>query len=434
MVTLSELRTQISSLPKGNVYGKTINGKTYWYHQYFENGKRYCKLLQSDDVQKTIEQIKKRKALEEELSFLIRSKDVSLSKSMTQKTGYVMSKDDVVARFDHGELVFIDEKRCPLVINRTHRLEDFLRLRVVDGSRTHARLLKKALAISNLEDDAISLAAYSASISDAFWFKPLHSKLKYKDIAFSQNALFHLALEGDTAYFPFKLKQTPELTSPGSFEKGWKRIGEAWWLYKKGSKAEIFSELLASFIAPLLGVPSALYEYDSPYIRSKNFADTMDFEPMAALCGDDDNYEFVWEKLSSTYPEFISAYGRLMLFDALINNVDRHNQNYGFLRDRHHGKVVSLAPNFDCNLSLISGGPLNENPAKDGLIRLFLTFAKSKKEIQDVFKSVSLPELKEEDFAKASEKVPLELRPEYFDKLIHILKIRYDYLRQALLV
>ena len=42
--------------------------------------------------------------------------------------------------------------------------------------------------------------------------------------------------------------------------------------------------------------------------------------------------------------------------DALVFNVDRHTQNYGLLRCRETGEILSMAPNFDNNMALISRG------------------------------------------------------------------------------
>ena len=40
--------------------------------------------------------------------------------------------------------------------------------------------------------------------------------------------------------------------------------------------------------------------------------------------------------------------------DALVYNVDRHTQNFGILRDGETGAILSMAPNFDNNIALIS--------------------------------------------------------------------------------
>ncbi len=149
MATLSELLKELQTLPVGNIYQKTINGKIYNYHQYFENGKRYTKMISEDESAILLPLIKRR----QELQILIKNikskeKSITLSKNANKLTGYVMNKNKPVAEFENGVLITINEKLAPLVIKKTHSLEKFLSLRVIDMSRTNARLLKKALNIN----------------------------------------------------------------------------------------------------------------------------------------------------------------------------------------------------------------------------------------------------------------------------------------------
>lgn len=53
-------------------------------------------------------------------------------------------------------------------------------------------------------------------------------------------------------------------------------------------------------------------------------------------------------------------------------NVDRHTFNYGLLRDVNTGKILSLAPNFDNNLALISRGYAKSQERNDLMVKLFL--------------------------------------------------------------
>lgn len=68
--------------------------------------------------------------------------------------------------------------------------------------------------------------------------------------------------------------------------------------------------------------------------------------------------------------------------DVLCFNVDRHTNNYGILRDRESGEIVSMAPNFDNNMGLIFRGYLEFDnvraPQKTSglLIQLFLELLK----------------------------------------------------------
>lgn len=68
MDTLSELLKKLRSLPLGNVYKKNINGKTYYYHQYFINGKRICNLVKEDKLDELTSEINERKEIENESS------------------------------------------------------------------------------------------------------------------------------------------------------------------------------------------------------------------------------------------------------------------------------------------------------------------------------------------------------------------------------
>jgi hypothetical protein len=60
--------------------------------------------------------------------------------------------------------------------------------------------------------------------------------------------------------------------------------------------------------------------------------------------------------------------------DTLVSNSDRHSENFGLLRSREDGHLISLAPNFDNNASLISRGyPQDITRRQDGLISFFRT-------------------------------------------------------------
>lgn len=65
-----ELRRLIASLPVGSVGKKTINGKVYWYHRWYEGGKRKEKYVPAAEVDTLRSQINQRKTFEAELKQL----------------------------------------------------------------------------------------------------------------------------------------------------------------------------------------------------------------------------------------------------------------------------------------------------------------------------------------------------------------------------
>ena len=64
-------------------------------------------------------------------------------------------------------------------------------------------------------------------------------------------------------------------------------------------------------------------------------------------------------------------------------NMDRHTNNYGFLRDRQTGKILSLAPLFDHNIALVSRGYPSSATQKGGLLsRLFVELLEEEPQAQ----------------------------------------------------
>ena len=79
MKTLSELINELKTLPMGNVYEKTINGKQYYYHQYFINGARVGSIVSKDKVKELIEKIEYRKQIEKQIKLIkSRQKNITL--------------------------------------------------------------------------------------------------------------------------------------------------------------------------------------------------------------------------------------------------------------------------------------------------------------------------------------------------------------------
>ena len=427
MSSLSELIKEKNTLPSGNIYAKTISGKKYFYHQYFKDGKRHTRKVPEEELSTLLQKITTRIEIEGKIKEkLAKEKTIKLCKNATNLTGYVMCGNKPVAEFLNGILLSIDNQLAPLSIRRTQSIEKFLSLRVIDMSRTNARLLKKSLNIQVDDEYKIALYAYALSISDNYWFKPKHSKIKYEYFSDKSDSFSDLTLKGDTTYFPIKSQLSPELTTTGSFEKGWKYIDDAWWLYKSGNIKQIFSELFCYHFALLIDINTAKYELDGHYIRSLNFAEKYNFEPMAALADNNDSYEYAFALLYQISPVIAKDYLKLMLFDATVANVDRHNENYGIMRDRETGNVIALAPNFDNNLALLSGSESLKNPKQDGLIKLYVKFIQENPIAKQLFSEISFKEITREDIKDILSKMPIHLDNE--NDLVDKILSRYNYL------
>ena len=401
MASINELLLELESLPKGYISTKHIHDKDYFYLQYKENGKLISKYIKEDDLPSLMSQLTRRNEIEGEIKNLLsKEKNLNtLSPSTLELTGYVMLLDTVVAEFNKGVLTYIDDKRAPLIIKRTHDLVSFLSSRVLDTSRTNARLLKRIMNIHTEEEYIIALKNHATSVTDNYWFRSKNSRLKYKDVSLTSDIYNEVSLKGELIYFPKEAKLSPQFSLLGSYEKCWRLINNEWWMYKKESLEEIYSELIASKVSILLNIPTAYYEIDKEYIRTKNFASIYNFEPLSSICSDNDSYEYVFNTLYKLDIKLAKDYLKIIYFDALTNNVDRHNENLGFLRDKETGDIVSLAPNYDLNMSLFARNPLLKKE-RDGFLSLYLKFVNSIPEVKELYIELDIPILTEEDIDK----------------------------------
>jgi len=370
----------------------------------------------------------RRKELENELSELERTERrlPGLSSRSRELSGSLMLEDVEVAHFIQGRCVSLNKELCPLFFLRSKDISAYLASRAIDRNRTNSRLLKKILNIHEDTDDMVALYSYGATVTDRYWFKTSGSKLKYRDISFTEDYYCDVALKGEVLYYPKTPKLSPQLTLTGSYEKCWRRIRDEWWLYKRGSEDEIYSELLCAQIAKAMKIPTAEYEYEDGLIKTRNFADMYFFEPMSSIAGENDDYDNVFSALDRISQRFAKQYLKLIFFDAVVNNVDRHNENCGVMRDVDTGKVISLAPNFDNNLALISRSrTLNMDPSKDGFISLLLKFVRHNEKAKEYYYSMKLPQLDERKINSCLEKIVIK-HPEI--EITKYLMRRYSYL------
>ena len=146
-------------------------------------------------------------------------------------------------------------------------------------------------------------------------------------------------------------------------------------MYKRADRLALFSELFVYELGTALGFPMAYYErVDGSTIRSRDFTGGagVNFEPAVSIVGDDDDYGVSYAAFRKLGTEFSDAYLEIIFLDAVCENVDRHTNNYGVLRDVVSGEILSLAPNYDNNLALVSRGYPNRAD-RAGLLQVLLT-------------------------------------------------------------
>ena len=94
--------------------------------------------------------------------------------------------------------------------------------------------------------------------------------------------------------------------------------------------------------------------------------------------------------------------------------MDRHTENFGFLRDIDTGEIISLAPNYDNNIALIAKGyPTDKTRKNDGLIRFLREFIQSCDIAHEMYRELDLPEITEEIISECLDEIPIEVDREF---------------------
>lgn len=289
----------------------------------------------------------------------------------------LMSGDVVVAHLKSRAVIPVIGERLPLCFRKGGDIVAWLEHRAMDSHRANARPLKDTLRLPEQDDLHTALWVHAATITDNFWIRPANSTLLWDDVKFTSNVYADLALTGTSEGIPQVVSRTPELTNTGSFEKCWRLEDGEWWMYKVGNLQERFSELFVYELCKALGFPTAMYQNSGEFIKTKNFTnENLNFEPAAYLVGDDEDYLTNYEVFSEFGEAIADQYVEIILMDAFCRNVDRHTYNYGLLRERETGKVVSMAPNFDNNIALIARGVSEKPRGCDLLIKLLVDLEK----------------------------------------------------------
>lgn len=325
---------------------------------------------------------------------------------------YIMCRDRIGAEWKDNKFKIIDKSICPLYLLNTGNVWHWLEMRAVDYHRANSRLLKKALRLSERDDISCVISVNAVTITDSYWVKPVGSDLKYADVRFGDDFFSDLALNGNYDSFNKALAsqktRTPELTNIGSFEKCWKLIDGEWWMYKAADIKQQFSEIFISELGKKLGFNMALYIKGNKCVKTKDFTNSgqVNFEPAYSFMGEDEDYIETVKRLKILAPHTVGDYVRIIFMDTVTANPDRHTFNFGLLRNAEDGSIISLAPNFDNNMALISRGyPSNTERKKDVFIDLFTELMKYDRELIKY-----IPEIREETVREIIDNINMRVR------------------------
>lgn len=260
------------------------------------------------------------------------------------------------------------------VIDRS-ALNEWWRGRAIPASRAG---IKNALAELNVATTQKLLEkCLGLSLSDQYWICPTGSGIQWSQVNFFDNPFSEdmgNILFGQGSSSDHMSLMSPDNTSDGWLKKKWKIIDGKRCLIKGGSGAtqqEPYNEVLAGKIMERLGIPHVPYtlltEEEYPYSVCEDFI-TPQTELISAW------YVMQTEKKPnhvSIYQYYLDcceklgifgmkeALDRMMVLDYLIVNEDRHQNNFGVVRNAETLEYLGAAPIFDSGTSLWFDKPIS---------------------------------------------------------------------------
>ncbi len=258
--------------------------------------------------------------------------------------------------------------------------------RSIPASRAGISDALEALGIYNTE--VLLTKCLGLSLSDHYWVKPSGSDMTWESVNFFDNdfsddmgdVLFGSSVKSVNFNY-----SSPDNTSDGNLQKRWKTADGKRCLMKSGTspfRQEPFNEVIASLILERLGIEHIPYTLawmdDKPYSVCNNFvtktselisaARVMQIRPKA---NDENGYLHFVNICKSFGIDIVPMLDRMIVFDYIIANEDRHYGNFGLLRDPETLEWIGAAPIFDNGTSLWHDRLTSQIPTADLICKPF---------------------------------------------------------------
>ena len=228
--------------------------------------------------------------------------------------------------------------------------------------------------------------SFALSLNDSYWITPEDRDYKWSDYNLYSNDFaksLELAAFGITSQKVSGFTSSPEYTTNGMLAKCWHRDNGVIYLYKGSSKiyenGEAYSEYYMAQVAQALGFEHISYDLQMFHNRLVSvcplFTNENDgFMPIGYYIDTNAQKERGFRLIH----EVKKIYGQenlqdLMVFDAIICNIDRHLGNFGMIIDNNTNEILRPAPIFDNGLSMMTTLESSELDAD----KRFLGFEKS---------------------------------------------------------
>ena len=250
------------------------------------------------------------------------------------------------------------------------KLGDWVERRTIPVNRHHMEAVLSAINMQNHFD--VLCYSNGMSLNDTFWIQEESENLRFDDINLYDNpfdeALGLIAFTGIPSDISRHLS-TPEVTTDGMLPKYWHRISTNDIVLCKGGTEgysnaglEPFAEVIAYLIAKRIGINTIPYHLETrdnkPVSLSKLFT-TKEHGLLTAsryLSYKEPGVKYIsmqvaLEHMQKDFDDLLPFYS-MCFFDYIIENGDRHLNNWGFSVENATQKISGFAPLWDNGAAL----------------------------------------------------------------------------------
>lgn len=270
------------------------------------------------------------------------------------------------------EILWHDDQReqlLPLDLELSPEgLGRWLRHRTIPKNRAYVHTLLAKCGLNLNRPMSIIKVCKGLSLNDCYWLvedgdNGTFAKNNLYENPFS-NALAALAFTGYGSSLRSSLRSSPEFTTNGMLPKCWRRVEGKATLYKGGTMGasntgyEPYSEFCAAQVAAAMDIRAVAYglsKWKGVLCSTCELFTSIDvaYLPVGRLVTQG-GLPAVTEYYERLGEPFVDALREMLVFDAVICNVDRHFGNFGFLIDSRSNQIIAPAPLFDHGNSLFN--------------------------------------------------------------------------------
>lgn len=275
----------------------------------------------------------------------------------------INTKSGAVSIVEQGLMPFSlwleESKDLDNLVNNLVNFYAWCSSRVLSLDRVYAKEILNACNLQQAATDRdraqIALSYHCLSLRDSYWVKKVQENKTWDEINLFENSLSNslvdLSLLGKTITVDNVEMIAADISSIGVFPKAWKREEDGFYLLKGDKEDSVRREVEASKILQELGIPVLEYSYASWEGQQVAKCKCFTSKETGIVTALDVNLWAVNEERafeSVVLSNYSKEYHLMNLADYLVGNIDRHQENWGFLINEQN-VIIGFAPLMDFN-------------------------------------------------------------------------------------